>query len=78
MTAMAGDNLNNDNERGPMLGRFFDSTGYDEDGSGLSGSHPTTWLRRMGHMRYGVPLSRASYSMIYGVSRRPICGIGPC
>ena len=41
MNAMAGDNLNNDNEGegGPMWGRFFDSIGHEEDGSVMSGSH---------------------------------------
>lgn len=36
---MAGDNLNNDNEGGPMWGRFFDSIGHDEEGSAVSGSY---------------------------------------
>ncbi len=39
MNAMAGDNLSNDNEGGPMWGRFFDSIGQEEDGSVMSGSH---------------------------------------
>ena len=39
MNAMAGDNSNNDNEGGPMWGRFFDSIGQDEDGSAMSGSY---------------------------------------
>ncbi|KAF9535546.1 hypothetical protein CPB83DRAFT_779613 [Crepidotus variabilis] len=40
MNAMAGDNLSsNDNEGGPMWGRFFDSIGQDEDGSLISGSN---------------------------------------
>jgi hypothetical protein len=38
MNAMAGDNPSNDNEGGPMWGRFFDSIGHDEEGSALSGS----------------------------------------
>jgi len=39
MNAMVGDNANkNDNEGGPMWGRFFDSIGHDDDGSALSGS----------------------------------------
>ena len=39
MNAMAGDNSSNDNEGGPMWGRFFDSIGQDEDGSAVSGSY---------------------------------------
>lgn len=45
MNAMASSNGQNDNEGGPMWGRFFDSIGHDEDGSVLSGSHNHTDVR---------------------------------
>lgn len=42
---MSGDSGHNDNEGGPMWGRFFDSIGHDDNESVLSGSHQATDLR---------------------------------
>lgn len=39
MNAMAGGDSANDNEGGPMWGKFFDSIGHDDNDSTLSGSH---------------------------------------
>ena len=60
MNAMAADSASaNDNEGGPMWGRFFDSIGHDDDGSVLSGSHATgsAYPTTPGSMRIASPQS---------------------
>jgi PB1 domain len=60
MNAMATENSTTDNqEGGPMWGRFFDSLGHDEDGSVLSGSMATgsAFPTTPGSMRIASPQS---------------------
>ena len=46
MNAVVGESTEgNDNEGGPMWGKFFESIGNDDEGSAISGSHMTAARR---------------------------------
>lgn len=64
MNAMAGgEATQNENEGGPMWGRFFDSIGHDEEGSIISGSHPATDLRSFPSME--LHLQQSPHSEVH-------------
>ncbi|PPR08131.1 hypothetical protein CVT24_012375 [Panaeolus cyanescens] len=64
MNAMSGESGHNDNEGGPMWGRFFDSIGHDDNESILSGSQQATDLRSF-HSVNDLHLQQSPHSEVH-------------